>query len=54
MGIQFAMAIVWLPGANKFDKSELSKVASTPWDLHKPREIEVVFQEKKRRNRKTL
>ena len=46
-GIKFARTVVRLPEANKFDQAELNKVASTPWDLHKPRETEVVFKEKK-------
>ena len=45
-GIKFARAVVRLPEANKFDKVELSKVASTPWDLHRPRETEVIFKDK--------
>jgi hypothetical protein len=36
-----------LPEANKFDKAELGKVASTPWDLHRQRNVEVIFKEKK-------
>jgi hypothetical protein len=46
-GITLARAVVRLPEANKFDKAELGKVASTPWDLHSPRDAEVVFKEKK-------
>ena len=46
-GIKLARTVVWLPEANKFDKAELGKVASTPWDLHRPRDAEVVFKEKK-------
>ena len=46
-GIKFARTIVRLLEANKFDKAELSKVASTPWDLHKPREAEVILKDKK-------
>ena len=45
--IKFARAVVRLPEANKFDKVELSKVASTPRDSPKPREIEVIFNDKK-------
>ena len=36
-----------MPGANKFDRAELAKIAVTPWDLHVPREDEVVFKDKK-------
>ena len=32
---------------NKFDRDELAKIAVTPWNLHVPRETEVVFKEKK-------
>ena len=46
-GIKFVRTVVWLREANKFDKAELSKVASTPWDLHSPRETEVIFKDKK-------
>ena len=46
-GIKFAGTVVRLPEANKFDKAEPSEVASTPWDLHRPRETEGIFEEKK-------
>ena len=32
-GIKFARTVVRVPEANNFDKADLSKVASTPWDL---------------------
>ena len=46
-GIKFARTVVRLPEANKFDKAESSKVASTPWDLHRRRETEVISKDKK-------
>ena len=46
-GINFAWTVVRLPEVNEFDKAELSKVESTPWDLHRPREAEVIFNDKK-------
>ena len=46
-GIKSARIVVRLPEANKFDKAELSKVASTPWGLHRPRQTEIIFKDKK-------
>ena len=46
-GIKFARTAVRLPDANNFGKVELSKVASTPWDLLRPRETKVIFKDKK-------
>ena len=45
--VKYARTVLRMPEANKFDKDELGKIASTPWDLHKPRDLEVVFKEKK-------
>ena len=46
-GIKLARTVVRLPQANKFDRAELGKVASTPWGFHRPRDVEVNFKEKK-------
>ena len=35
-----------MPESRKWNSDELSKVASTPWDLHQPKEPEVVFKER--------
>ena len=40
-----ALTVLRLPEANKWDRVELAKIAATPWDLHRPRETEVVFKE---------
>ena len=35
-----------MPEPDKFNKEELAKIAVTPWDLHVPREAEVIFKDK--------
>ena len=35
-----------VPEANKWDNEALAKVHLTPWGLHKPRDLEIVFEEK--------
>ena len=45
-GIKMARTIMRLPEANKFDKEELSKISATPFDLHRARDLEVVFKDK--------
>ena len=35
-----------MPEPDKFNKEELAKIAFTPWDMHVPREMEVVFKDK--------
>ena len=35
-----------MPGIEKWDRGTLVKVGCTPYDLHQPREPEVVFREK--------
>ena len=44
--IKLARTVMRLPDGNKWDKEALSAVNSTPWDLHRPRELEVVFKDK--------
>ena len=44
--IKLARSVMRVPDANKWDKDALTRVGSTPYDLHKPRESEVVFREK--------
>ena len=44
--VRLARTITRVPEANKWDKEALSKVNSTPWNLHQPRKPEVVFCEK--------
>ena len=43
--IMLARTVLRLPEANKWDRVELAKIAATPWDLHRPREQEVVLKE---------
>jgi hypothetical protein len=44
--IKFARTIMRMPEPDKFNKTELARVAVTPWDMHVPREMEVVFEDK--------
>ena len=44
-GVKFARTVIRMPAANMFDKAEMSKIASIPWDIHRPRKTEVVFKE---------
>ena len=45
-GIKLARTVVRVPELEKWDKSALAGVRSTPHDLHAPRETEVVFKQK--------
>ena len=45
--VKYARTILRMPEANKFDRTELAKIAVTPWDLHVPREDAVVLKDKK-------
>ena len=42
----FARIVLRVPEANKWDRDTLAKVHLTPWNLHKPRDLEIVFKEK--------
>ena len=42
--IKFARTIMRMPEPDKFNKEELAKIAA--WDMHVPREMEVVFKDK--------
>ena len=44
--IKVARTIMRMPEPDKFNKEELAKIAVTPWDMHVPREMEVVFKDK--------
>ena len=44
--VKLARTIMRMPGAEKRDREALVKVGCTPYDLHQPREPEVVFREK--------
>ena len=44
--VKLARTILRMPGAAKRSKDALVKVGCTPYDLHQPREPEVVFREK--------
>ena len=48
--IKFARTIMRMPEPDKFNKTELARVAVTPWDMHVPREMEVVFKDKSDEN----
>ena len=41
--VKLARTILRMPGAEKWDREPLVKVGCTPYDLHQPREPEVVF-----------
>ena len=43
--IKLARTVMRLPDANKWDRTELAKIAATPWDVHQPRAQEVVFRD---------
>ena len=42
--VKYARTILRLPEVDKWNQKELAKVAATPWELHKPKNLEVVFQ----------
>ena len=44
--IKMARTILRMPGAEKWNKDALVRVGCTPYDLHQPREPEVIFREK--------
>ena len=44
--IKFARTIIRMPEPDAFNKDELAKIDVTPWDLHVPREAEVIFKDK--------
>ena len=43
-----------MPEPDKFNKTELARVAVTPWDMHVPREMEVVFKDKSDEKQETM
>ena len=43
--IKLARTVVRMPDANKWDVAALGKVGSTTWDLHRPRETEVILKD---------
>ena len=43
---RLARTVVRVPEADKWCKESLSAVRCTPWDLHVPREKEIIFKEK--------
>ena len=43
--VKFARTVMRVPDANTRDKDALSKVNATPWDFHKPRDVEIVFND---------
>ena len=45
-GVKLSRTVVRVPEANKWDKELLSGVRATPWDLHRPRDPEVVLKDK--------
>ena len=45
-GIKLARTVVRVPELEKWDKSALAGVRSTPHDLHAPQETELIFIEK--------
>ena len=44
--VRLARTVVRVPEVEKFDKEALTNVQATPWDLHQPREAEIIFKEK--------
>ena len=44
--LQCSRTIMRMPEAEKFSKDLLSGVSITPWDLHTPKQPEVVFQQR--------
>ena len=44
--VKLARTIMRMPGAEKWNRDALVKVGCTLYDLHQPREPEVVFREK--------
>ena len=44
--VQLARTVVRVPEADKWCKESLSAVRCTPWDMHVPRETEIILKEK--------
>ena len=44
--VKLARTSLRMPGAEKWDREAMVKVGCTPYDLHQPKEPEVVFREK--------
>ena len=44
--VRLARTVVRVPEADKWIKESLAGVRCTPWDLHAPRETEIIFTEK--------
>ena len=44
--VKFARTIMRMFGTEKWDKEALVKIGCTPYDMHQPRELEVIFREK--------
>ena len=44
--VRLARTVVRVPEADKWCKESLVGVRCTPWDLHVPRETEIIFKEK--------
>ena len=43
--VAYSRTIMRVPNAEKFEQDRLSSVSITPWQLHSPKEPEVVFTE---------
>ena len=44
--LKLARTVTRVPGNEKWNKAMLSQVSHTPYDLHVPKEVEVVFKDK--------
>ena len=44
--VQLARTVVGVPEVDKWSKEALAGIRSTPWDLHTPRKIEMIFKDK--------
>jgi hypothetical protein len=44
--VKLARTVIRVPEVEKSSKESLAEVKATPWDLHRPRQPEVVFKEK--------
>ena len=48
--VKLARTIMRMPGTEKWDKEALVKIGCTPYNMHQPRDPEVIFREKKDEN----
>ena len=44
--VKLARTSIRMPGTEKWDKEALVKIGCTPYDMHQPREPEVIFRQK--------